>query len=731
MTQHGSNYSWNLKLAITLAIANVIVLSSGFTLAQNAPVADDSLGSESSVVTPNIIINNVPSDQIDGGATRGTNLFHSFQEFNILTNRGAYFTNPAGIENILVRVTGSNSSNISGTLGVLGNANLFLMNPNGIIFGESSSLNVGGSFVGTTANAIRLGDTGIFSAARTEPINLLTIKPSALFFNALSSKEIVSRANQINESFNTGQATLGLQVPDGQSLLLVGGNVKLLDGGILQAPGGRIELGGVTGEGTVGLTVDNNNLSLNFPDGVARSDVSLEGGTIAVVGGNSGTIAINAQNIDVLAGTFIQAGLSQDATADSQAGNITLNAPGRVNITSSFIFNNAEGLGNSGNIRIKAGDVFLTDVSNGGAQVNANNIGQGDAGSVFVEAKNTVAIDNGYSILSQTNSQGKGGVIEINAETLALTNGANLSASTFGEGDAGNIRLNTRQLSIQNARITVTNSGPNTANSGKAGNLVINSDLVELNGGALSAQAGASEGGNITINSGSIQLRNGSWISTTAGTSGGGGNGGNITIKADSLIGVENSDITANASQGKGGFIRIDAQSIFGLEVVDTRNIGELRTNNTSDISASSQTDPSLNGEVEINRPEVDPSKGLVTLPTELVDVSQLIAQGCSGGGGTVARGASKFVATGRGGLPPTPTEALRSDSVLADLGTSQGQENRPSATSPNLTNTQLAPLVEAQGWEIGSQGEVVLTAQAANVTSRIPWLTATSCNES
>lgn len=499
----------------------------------------------------------------------------------------------------------------------------------------------------------------------------------------------------------------------------------------MQAPGGRIELGGVTGEGTVGLTVDNNNLSLNFPDGVARSDVSLEGGTIAVFGGNSGSIAINAQNIDVLNGSTILAGLSGTVTSDSPAGDITLDAPGRVNIASSLISNNAEGLGNSGNIRIKAGDLSLTG-SNGAAQVSTNNNGQGDAGAVLVDAKNTVAIDNDSSIVSETNSQGKGGEIQINAETLSLTNGANLSASTFGEGDAGNIRLNTRRLSIQDARITVTNSGLDPNNSGKAGNLVINSDLVELNRGTLSAEAGTSEGGNITIKSGSLQLRNKSWISTTAGTSGGGGNGGNITIKADTLIGVENSDITANAFEGMGGFIRINAQSIFGLKVVETRNIDELRTNNTSDISASSQTDPSLNGEVQINRPEADPSKGLVTLPTELVDVSQLIAQGCSGGGGTVARGASKLVATGRGGLPPTPTEALRSDSVLADLGTSvESQENRPSATSPTPTNSQLAPLVEAQGWEIGTQGEVVLIAQAANVTSRIPWLTPTSCNAS
>ena len=96
-------------------------------------IPDNSLGAESSRTVADTI-NKLPSDRIEGGATRGVNLFHSLREFNISEGRGAYFANPSGIANIFTRVTGGNPSNILGTLGVLGNSNLFLINPKGIVF---------------------------------------------------------------------------------------------------------------------------------------------------------------------------------------------------------------------------------------------------------------------------------------------------------------------------------------------------------------------------------------------------------------------------------------------------------------------------------------------------------------------------------------------------------------------------------------------------------------------
>jgi filamentous hemagglutinin family protein len=117
-------------------------------------IPDRSLGSESSVVITDVI-KGIDSDRIDGGAIRGSNLFQSFQEFNVREGRGAYFSNPSGIANIFSRVTGGNISQILGTLGVLGNANLYFLNPNGVVFGPNAQLDIKGSFLATTADSFQ------------------------------------------------------------------------------------------------------------------------------------------------------------------------------------------------------------------------------------------------------------------------------------------------------------------------------------------------------------------------------------------------------------------------------------------------------------------------------------------------------------------------------------------------------------------------------------------------
>ena len=149
-----------------------------------------------------------------------------------------------------------------------------------------------------------------------------------------------------------------------------------------------------------------------------------------------------------------------------------------------------------------------------------------------------------------------------------------------------------------------------------------------------------------------------------------------------------------------------------------------------SKITASS--DRGINGIVEINRPDIDPTAELVTLPAQIVDVSGLVAQGCGAGGGNIATGTSEFVNAGRGGLPPTPAEATRSDTTLADLGRSDRiEENRASVAIPNdLIAAESAPLVEASGWVTNSNGEVILTA-ASSFTTDVPWLKPTSCKGS
>jgi filamentous hemagglutinin family protein len=196
-----------------VAIVGVLFVGvSQGVLAQIVP--DNTLGADSSVVTPNINMWGIPSDQIDGGVRQGANLFHSFSQFNVDAGRGAYFTNPFGILNILTRVTGANRSDILGRLGVLGDANLFLINPNGIVFGQNASLDVQGSFLATTADAVKLGDAGVFSASQPATSNLLSVSPKALWFNAVAAQPIVnqSQAPSLINQPNLDDDSPGLQV---------------------------------------------------------------------------------------------------------------------------------------------------------------------------------------------------------------------------------------------------------------------------------------------------------------------------------------------------------------------------------------------------------------------------------------------------------------------------------------------------------------------------------------
>ena len=169
------NGFWKLWLATALVVSS----TENNALAQIVP--DETLDNANSVVVPDAKIRGRAAELIEGGAIRNINLFHSFLEFNVNEGQRVYFANPVGIENVLTRVTGSNASEILGTLGVDGVANLFLLNPNGIIFGKGAELDLRGSFVGSTADSILFGDGEEFTLAfQTAPGGISSSRLSLL-----------------------------------------------------------------------------------------------------------------------------------------------------------------------------------------------------------------------------------------------------------------------------------------------------------------------------------------------------------------------------------------------------------------------------------------------------------------------------------------------------------------------------------------------------------------------
>src|SRR5919202_7153791 len=309
--------SWRWQLLVSAVIVGGVAASGNCALAQSKIVPDGTLGNESSVVVRNF--RGLSVEAIDGGAQRGQNLFHSFQEFNVSEGRGAYFYSPdAGIVNILARVTGGNPSEILGVLGTFGNSqpNLFLINPNGIIFGRNARLNIGGSFLASTANSVVFDNGYQFSATNPQALPLLTVNvPLGLQFGA-------NPGSIVNQSRPNGD---GLKAQPGRTLALVGGEVAI-QGGILSAPNGRVELGSVAGNTQVSLTPTNSGYALGYEGVEDFQDIRLLQNALVAAGGEEGgAIQVQSRNVTLTGGSGLYLdeagvgeGLSVNATESVQ-----------------------------------------------------------------------------------------------------------------------------------------------------------------------------------------------------------------------------------------------------------------------------------------------------------------------------------------------------------------------------------------------------------------------------
>ena len=464
-----------------------------------AQIVPDQTLPDNSSVPPNCT-----TCQINGGTVRGSSLFHSFKEFSVPKNGEASFNNSPQIQNIFSRVTGASPSQIDGIIRANGIANLFLINPNGIIFGRDAALRIGGSFVASTASSLLFDDGTAFSVTAPQlGAPLLTVSvPVGLQFGAIAGEiRNQSQAKNLVNFPGFGQIPnfVGLEVQPNQTLAFIGGDI-FLEGGKLTAPEGRIELGSVAGSSLVSLRA--------IPEGWALGYENVQ----------------NFQNITL----FGAANVSSGGFQVPRSGDIFVRGKRFELIEDSRIVSLNPSSLDGGNISVEAEELILRS----GAQIRTDTFGEGRAGNLTVSADSIklIGASKDVSALSSSpfrasESGGAGNIVIHNARQLTVRDGAVISVSSLGDGAAGNLE--------------------------------IESDSVFFDDGILRANTTAGEG-NISLQAENILLRR-SQITTNAT---GEANGGNITVNTAILTALD-SQITANAVQGRGGNINITTQGLF------------------------------------------------------------------------------------------------------------------------------------------------------------------------
>ncbi|NEQ44307.1 MAG: filamentous hemagglutinin N-terminal domain-containing protein [Leptolyngbya sp. SIOISBB] len=706
---------------------------------------DDSLGGEGSLLTDGLV-DGLQTTLIEGGAKRGGNLFHSFQDFNVGEGQRVYFANPLGIENILSRVTGGDPSNILGTLGVAGLADLFLLNPNGIVFGPDATLDVAGSFYGTTADAIPLGD-GVFSATDPEQNSLLTVDPGIVFTNYLNedSGDITNRGQLAAQ----GDLTLAANNLDLQGQVAAGGDLTLLGLDTVQIrdtaevpfigfAGGDLLVQGNEQVDIVALSHPDSGL-YSYGDMVLRSANPVGGDAHYWSAGSfqvetlDGEVGDLFSPVDPIIRTF------NDVVIDEYEGSsLHILAGGSVNLGTATITDPDAG---DLDIDFLREDITLSDGTvvqvDGGAQptldvragvspealgeppldlltgFNNNTVDEfeGDAfvtaaptsadimiGTVFVNSRNgLVLLTNQY----QPNNQIAGGNILIESRRPNTNGFSGIVAAAFGGGE---VVLDARN------HISIIDSGITTLSLGESG-----SDITLLAGGTLRLDSpngrptgvvtgtpptAISKGGDIRVIATNLELANGAQLnSSTIGSEDAGHvfvvvhetayfDGGNTGIRSNVMSGAT----------GNGGTVTLSANN---LEVTNGANLSAL----TAGIGDAGDVHLSINETARFDG--VNPLTGNPSGAFSTINASG------EGNGGTVTLSANNLEVTNGAVL----TASTFGSGDAGDVNVTISETARLDGVNP-VTGTPSGAFSTINASGEGNGGTVTLSASNLEVTN-------------
>jgi filamentous hemagglutinin family protein len=563
--------------------------------------ADDSVGTE--------VNNSGNLSEITGGTTRGSNLFHSFQEFSVASDNTAFFNNANNIENIISRVTGSSISNIDGLIQANGNANLILINPNGINFGANAQLDIGGSFLASTADTIVFDDGTLYSAGDTDATPLLTVSvPVGLqlgqnsgAINVQGTGHNLSLAVPVFSPFTNGKVS-GLKVQLGQTLGLVGGNISLT-GGVLAAEAGNIELCSVEA-GVVNLNLEQQGFSLSYEDVSAFKNINLEQQAfIDVSGFNGGSVQIQGNDVRLTNGSVV---LIQNL-GEELSGNLKVNTANSLSVSgttadgiiASGLFTEALAGGKGGNIEIATSQL---EVVNGSA-ILTDTFSTAASGNIELNVSNTVQIV---------------GFAAVNPDKFSI-----ISAQTFGTGDAGTINLTTKNLTALDGGNVASLTGGLTG-TGSGGNVNINAQesikLIGINPIAFApsqitaGSGGAGNAGNVNLATKNIVIQDGGRIDASATAS---GNAGNVSIDASESI-----TVTGTVPDSLNPSLIIASANILDPELRELLRLPSIPSGNSGSVTIATPQLQIMDGGVVTVRNDGTGNAGNLQIKADLVELA-------------------------------------------------------------------------------------------------------------
>ena len=607
---------------------------------------------------------------IEGGRTSNNqrNLFHSFDRFSLSENDTASFRVNAAVSNVFARVTGSFPSQIDGrievfqTNGTISSANLFLLNPRGIIFGQNASLNVGGSFLATTGDRLTFDNGAQFKADGTQSGSLLTVSvPTGIQFGKSSSSiqntsffqsDGIIRDNNGNpvpipKIYDDGIDTtlVGLAVPSGETLALMGNNV-VLNEGELTAAAGHIELASIrSGEVTLRQTNGRWVFGYNGVNQFGNIRIS-DHADVDASGAGGGQVHLWGGNIQLIGGSQIRSNTLSHQDGQGifiHSSQLVLQDYGTLISAGTF------GSGSGGNIALQTDQLMIED----GAQVDNSTYATGQGGNVVIRSENSIELrdagrsENGTLVLSDTRrpfpsgvylrayDAGYSGTLSIATDRLSLEGGAQVATEAFGRGAAGSMTIHALDIALEGV-VLQSNGRPHTIQQ-QDGRVPFPSALSTFTNSRGRA-------GNLEISTDRLRLSNGAALQTSTQSS---GDAGDLSIEATEFIELSGTakglDAPTSLLTFSGGIPEI---SLGNPNATGRGGDLTIRTNNFSIRDGAAIAVGSLNPNSDVR------SAGQLIINAQAVQLDQqarLTAASASGDGGSIVLQTRDDLTLGRG----------------------------------------------------------------------------------